>query len=183
MWRYELHPPHLTKVATIPCENQNTKNVILQRPRDLNLPIWGVIQQCVHETIHEADVLRKRLMQTDQWRDRLTSCVHLVVDKFQRVLRLGSVTVRHLVVGVSQTLRRWTEGATYVRQRDHHVGHWPTFLVSTNLVLRSTRIWKRLYYVVEHIILRIYLTKLLCHYIKFRCNQSIFACRSYIYQS
>jgi len=35
-----------------------------------------------------------------------------------------------LVVGVSQTLRRWTEGATYIRQGDHHVGHWPTFLVS-----------------------------------------------------
>jgi len=31
------------------------------------------------------------------------------------------------VVGVSQTLRRWTEGATYVRQGGHHVGHWPTF--------------------------------------------------------
>jgi len=31
------------------------------------------------------------------------------------------------VVGVSQTLRRWTEGATYVRQDDHHVGHWPIF--------------------------------------------------------
>jgi len=33
------------------------------------------------------------------------------------------------VVGVSQTLRRWTEGATYIRQGDHHVAHWPTFLV------------------------------------------------------
>ena len=31
-----------------------------------------------------------------------------------------------LVVGVSQTLRRWTEGATYIRQGGHHVGHWPT---------------------------------------------------------
>jgi len=31
------------------------------------------------------------------------------------------------IVGVSQNLRRWTEGATYVRQGDHHVGHWPTF--------------------------------------------------------
>jgi len=30
------------------------------------------------------------------------------------------------VVGVSQTLRRWTEGATYVRRGDHHVGHWAT---------------------------------------------------------
>jgi len=26
-------------------------------------------------------------------------------------------------------LRRWSEGATYVRQGDHHFGHWPTFLV------------------------------------------------------
>ena len=33
------------------------------------------------------------------------------------------------VVGVSQTLRRWTEGATCVRQGGHHVGHWPIFLV------------------------------------------------------
>ena len=37
-----------------------------------------------------------------------------------------------LVVGVSQTLRRWTwtKGATYIQQGGHHVGHWPTFLVS-----------------------------------------------------
>ena len=34
-----------------------------------------------------------------------------------------------LVVDVSQTLRRWTEGATYIQQGGHHVGHWPTFLV------------------------------------------------------
>ena len=31
------------------------------------------------------------------------------------------------VVSISQTLRHWTEGATYVRQGDHQVGHWPTF--------------------------------------------------------
>jgi len=46
--------------------------------------------------------------------------------KFQRVWRLDSVTARHLVVGVSQTLGRWTESATCVWQGDHHVGHWPT---------------------------------------------------------
>jgi len=32
-----------------------------------------------------------------------------------------------VVVGVSQTLSRGTEGATYIRQGGHHVGHWPTF--------------------------------------------------------
>ena len=66
------------------------------------------------------------LRPTDGW-DRLTSLGHPC--KFQLVSSLGSVTARHLVVGVSQTLRRWTEGATYIRQGDHHVGHWTTFLV------------------------------------------------------
>jgi len=32
-----------------------------------------------------------------------------------------------LVVGVSQTLRRWTVVATYIWQCDHQVRHWPTF--------------------------------------------------------
>jgi len=31
------------------------------------------------------------------------------------------------VVGVSQALRRWTEGANYIQQGGHHIGHWPTF--------------------------------------------------------
>ena len=65
------------------------------------------------------------LRPTSGW-DRFGSLGH--PTKFQR---MGSVTARHVdvVVGVSQTLRRWIEGATYVRQGDHHVGHWPTFLV------------------------------------------------------
>ena len=46
-----------------------------------------------------------------------------------------------LVVGVSQTFRRWTEGATYIRQGGHHVGHWPTFLVPNNYTdLRHVRL-------------------------------------------
>jgi len=66
------------------------------------------------------------LRHTSGWH-RLTSLGYPC--KYQLVLRLGSVTARHLVVGVSQTLRRWSEGATYIRQGDYHVGHWPTFLV------------------------------------------------------
>ena len=69
----------------------------------------------------------RELRPTSGW-DRSGSLRHPC--KFQQVSRLGSVTARHLVVGVSQSLRRWTEGATYVRQGDHHVGHWPTYLVS-----------------------------------------------------
>jgi len=32
-----------------------------------------------------------------------------------------------LVMGVSQTLRHLTEGATYIQQGGHQVGHQPTF--------------------------------------------------------
>ena len=64
--------------------------------------------------------------------------------EFQWVFsHLGSITARHLVVGISQTLWSWTEGATYVRQGNHHVGNWPTFLlafININVVLnRSIR--------------------------------------------
>jgi len=48
--------------------------------------------------------------------------------KLQRVsCVLAALLHGTLVVGVSQTLRRWTEGATYIRQGGHHVGHWTTF--------------------------------------------------------
>ena len=48
---------------------------------------------------------------------------------FDRFCVLAAFNLLHdtPAVGVSQTLRRRTEGATYVRQGDHHVGHWPTF--------------------------------------------------------
>jgi len=44
-----------------------------------------------------------------------------------------------VVVGVSQTLRRWTEGAIYIRQGGHHVGHCLLFVVVAyvNIMLNS----------------------------------------------
>jgi len=41
------------------------------------------------------------------------------------------------VLGVSQTLRRWTEGATI--HGGHHVGHWPTFLIIVNITFNSQK--------------------------------------------
>jgi len=38
-------------------------------------------------------------------------------------LCLLAALLHDTVVGVSQTLRRSTEGATYIRQGGHHVGH------------------------------------------------------------
>jgi len=39
------------------------------------------------------------------------------------------------VAGVNQTLRRWTEGATYIWQGGHHVGHWPIIIILVVYVL------------------------------------------------
>ena len=51
------------------------------------------------------------------------------------VLLYGTV-----VVGVSQTLQRWTEGATYIRQGGHHVGQLPKFLDVHNFL---PGVWKQ----------------------------------------
>jgi len=66
------------------------------------------------------------LRPTNGW-DPLASLGHPC--KFQWVSRIGSVTARHSTSGRQPNLRRWTEGATYIRQGGHHVGYWPTFLV------------------------------------------------------
>jgi len=68
------------------------------------------------------------LRPTSGW-DRSGSLGHPC--KFQRVSRLGIVTARHC----SSSLQCWTEGATYIRQGGHHVGHWPTFVVRVIFLL------------------------------------------------
>jgi len=64
-----------------------------------------------------------------------------------------------LVVGVSQTLRRSTEGATYIRQGYHHVRHRPTFLVwfvlSVFLYLLYHCICSIMYFIVHAAFVRI----------------------------
>jgi len=48
---------------------------------------------------------------------------------FNRFCVLAALLHGSQVVSVSQTLRCWTEGATYVRQGDHHAGRWAHILV------------------------------------------------------
>ena len=66
------------------------------------------------------------LRPTSGW-DLLASLRHPC--KFQQICVLAALLHGTLVVDVSQTLRHWTEGATYIQQGGHHIGHWPTFLV------------------------------------------------------
>jgi len=63
--------------------------------------------------------------------DRLGCLGH--PSNFQRVSLLHGIQA----VGTSQTLQRWTEGTTYVRQGDHHVGPWPHCSYLRNLLLQT----------------------------------------------
>jgi len=81
------------------------------------------------------------LQPTSGW-DRSGSLGHPC--KFNGFRVLAALLHGTLVVGVSQTLQRWTEGATYIRQDDHHVGHWPTFLVLFIYLLVFKTQWQRM---------------------------------------
>ena len=85
-----------------------------------------VKQQCLRHTSSQYGEHRP----TSRW-DLLVNLGHPC--KVQWVLRFGSVLHGALVVGVIQTLRRCTEDASNIRQGVHHVGHWPTFLVLTEV--------------------------------------------------
>ena len=65
-----------------------------------------------------------QLWLTSGW-DRFVSLGHPANFNGFRVL--AALLHGTLVLGVSQILWRWTEGATYIRQGGHHVGHRPTF--------------------------------------------------------
>jgi len=59
----------------------------------------------------------------------IVSLVWSTPANFNRFRVLAALLHGTPVLGVSQTLWRWTEGATYIRPGGHHVGQWPTFLV------------------------------------------------------
>jgi len=85
MWRYELHPPHLINVATIPCGSRNSENVILpsgilpkkiasnvscmlHRNGPVDYKMWGVMRQCVYQT-KICDIYDLQICLTQTWVD------------------------------------------------------------------------------------------------------------------
>jgi len=63
----------------------------------------------------------------------LTEFCHVKNSLCVQVLRspiLAALLHGTRVVGVSQTLRRLAEGASYIQQGGHHVGHWPTLVMA-----------------------------------------------------
>ena len=97
---------------------------------------------------------RKKKLVRQQYLPHMSTCPHIMVNFGPRVAEISSVvwgtqsnfngfrvlaSLLHGIraVGANQTLRRWTEGASYIRQSGHHVGHWPTFLVCVKIAVKT----------------------------------------------
>jgi len=61
------------------------------------------------------------------WRNFARCQVHFASKSCVLLYILAALMHGTRVVGVSQTLQRWAEGATYIRQGGHHVRYRSTF--------------------------------------------------------
>jgi len=114
----------------------------MQDPKNRHLGTIAQLRRAISSQVRHVSTIGKKLVK----QECLPTCPHNMVNfgllaaeicwrvwgtsaNFNGFRVLAALLHGTLVVGVSQTLRRWTEGATYIRQVGHHVGHWPTFLV------------------------------------------------------
>jgi len=107
----------------------------MYRQSEKNLLSSNVSSTCPHNMVNFGTLAAE-----------IVSLVWGTPENFNGFRVLAALLHGTLVVGFSQTLRRWTEGATYIRQGGHHVGHWPTFIVFTvfqNTVTSLSRYWIR----------------------------------------
>ena len=93
---------------------------------------WAISSQLRHVSIIRKNLLNSNISPTcPSIRRLLVAEIVLLVwgtrANFNGFRVLAALLHGTPVLGVSQTLRRWTEGATYIRQGGYHVGHWPTF--------------------------------------------------------
>jgi len=94
------------------------RNWGMYRQSERNLSSSNIFSTCHHNMVN-----------FDSLAAQIVSLVWGTHTNFNGFRVLAALLHGTPVVGISQTLRRWTEGATCIRQCGHHVGHWPTFLV------------------------------------------------------
>jgi len=104
---------------------------------ELYLRNWGTYRQSELLSSNISSTCLHNMVNFGPLAAEIVSLAWGTPGNFNGFRRLRSVTAWYycIVMGVSQTLRRWTEGATYIRQGGHHVGHWPTFLVLFKLLV------------------------------------------------
>jgi len=83
-----------------------------------NLYRWAISQELLSPTCSHNMVNFSLLAAEICWR------VWGTPANFNGFRVLAALLHGTLVVGVRRTLRCWKEGATYIRQDGHHVGHW-----------------------------------------------------------
>jgi len=122
--------------------------------KNRHLGIIGQVCRAISSQLRHASTIWKNLLSSNI----SSTCVHNMVNfgplaaeivslvcgtpgNFNGFRVLAALLHGTPVVSVSQTLRPWTEGATYIRQGGHHVGHWPTFLVVYLFVGYKTSLW------------------------------------------
>ena len=106
------------------------------KDRTQKITIWAISLQLRHiSTIGKKLVRQQNLPHMSS---QYGSVVWGTPANFNGFRVLAALLHGTLVVGVSQTLRRRTDGATYIRQGGHHVGHWPTFLVCIYCAVKHT---------------------------------------------
>ena len=116
MWKYELRPSHLINVATLPCESQNTDNLILLPDTTkencitciIASSMWTSVIMCLTLTYLECYTAKRARNKNSWyrppaktldanllwlwpkhhqcWRDHLRSCVHAGGGHFERML-------------------------------------------------------------------------------------------------
>jgi len=100
MWRYAFHPSHLINAATLPCENRNSKSVILQWDITKENYIKRILYACTEER-YVTSVTCK-----NAWRK-----LELTLNRTLSRLRLtsGATVWDHVCVLVADTLKTCCE--------------------------------------------------------------------------
>jgi len=147
--RLDVYHTSAHGVALVRCMSEMCCTRLAENTGRKKSPFWH------HRTILSGYIFGTKAFIDNQKKNLLNSntssmsCPHNIMVNFGLLIGLRSAgefgtppqistgfAARHSV-GVSQTLRRWREGATYIQQGSHHVGHWPTFLV----LFISTVLW------------------------------------------
>jgi len=113
-------------------EIQDAKN---QHLRTIGQLCWAISSQLRHVSTIRKNLLNSNIspacplnrVNFGPLAAEIVSLVWRTPTNFNGFRVLAALLHGTLVVGISQTLRRSTEGTTDIWQGSHHIGHWPTF--------------------------------------------------------
>jgi len=125
----------------------------MQDPKNRNLGTIAQLCQAISSQLRYVSIIGKNMLSSNispTWPYNIVNFDLLAAEifslswgtqaNFNGFRVLTALLHGTLVLGISETLRRWTDGATYIWQGSHHVGHWPTFSFIYKSFQRSSSI-------------------------------------------